>query len=144
MRLLFTLLFLLCFSCDAKDTFEKAEIRIKTSNGDTHSLTVELAKTEEQREQGFMFREKIPEGTGMLFVFQKDERLAFWMKNTPSPLSIAYISSSGEIRAIFDMEPFNEKSVVSPFSVRYALEVPQGWFDKAGIKVGDSVDLNDI
>ena len=144
MRLLFTLLFLLCFSCDAKDAFEKAELRIKTSNGDTHSLTVELAKTEEQREQGFMFREKIPEGTGMLFVFQRDERLAFWMKNTPSPLSIAYISSSGEIRAIFDMEPFNEKSVVSPFSVRYALEVPRGWFEKVGIKVGDSVDLSSI
>lgn len=144
MKFAFLLLFLVCSSCEAKDTFEKAEIRIETADKTTHTLTVELAKTEKQREQGFMFREKIPEDTGMLFVFDRDERLAFWMKNTPTPLSIAYISSSGKIRAIFDMEPFNEKTVVSPFSVRYALEVPKGWFEKVGIKVGDSVDLSGI
>lgn len=144
MKILFVLLCMLFFSCEAKEEFDKAEIWIETATNERHSLTVEVAKTESQRQRGFMFREKIPEGTGMLFIFEKDERLAFWMKNTPSPLSIAYISASGEIKAIFDMKPFSEKSVTSPFSVRYALEVPYGWFEKSGITVGDFVDLVQI
>ena len=64
------------------------------------------------------------------------------MKNTPHPLSIAYIDSKGKIRDIFDMTPFSLSSVVSTTSVRYALEVPQGWFDKNNIEVGDYISLN--
>ena len=62
------------------------------------------------------------------------------MKNTPHPLSIAYIDSRGKIRNIYDMTPFSLASVVSTVSVRYALEVPQGWFEKVGVKVGDTVE----
>ena len=87
-----------------------------------------------------MEREKIPDGTGMLFVFDRDQILSFWMKNTPHPLSIAYIDSRGKIRNIYDMTPFSLASVVSTVSVRYALEVPQGWFEKVGVKVGDIVE----
>ena len=87
-----------------------------------------------------MEREKIPDGTGMLFVFDRDQILSFWMKNTPHPLSIAYIDSRGKIRNIYDMTPFSLASVVSTVSVRYALEVPQGWFEKVGVKVGDTVE----
>ena len=78
----------------------------------------------------------------MLFIFEKDQILSFWMKNTPHPLSIAYIDSKGKIRDIFDMTPYSLASVVSTVSVRYALEVPQGWFDKVGIKKGDIVSLD--
>jgi uncharacterized membrane protein (UPF0127 family) len=87
-----------------------------------------------------MEREEIPDGTGMLFVFDRDQILSFWMKNTPHPLSIAYIDSRGKIRNIYDMTPFSLASVVSTVSVRYALEVPQGWFEKVGVKVGDTVE----
>ena len=86
-----------------------------------------------------MERKTIPDGTGMLFVFESDRILSFWMKNTPTPLSIAYIDSSGKIRDIFDMKPFSLSETVSTVSVRYALEVPQGWFEKVGIKVGDTI-----
>ena len=61
------------------------------------------------------------------------------MKNTPHPLSIAYIDSSGRIRDIFDMTPFSLQNINSTVSVRYALEVPQGWFKTNGIKTGDKV-----
>ena len=77
----------------------------------------------------------------MLFVFEYDQVLSFWMKNTPHPLSIAYIDSKGVIRDIFDMTPYSLNSVVSTVSVRYALEVPQGWFEKTGIKAGDKLEL---
>ena len=91
-----------------------------------------------------MNRKTIPDGTGMIFVFEQDQILSFYMKNTPHPLSIAYIDSHGKIRDIFDMKPFSLASIISTSSVRYALEVPQGWFDKNGIKKGDYVNLPSI
>ena len=76
-----------------------------------------------------------------LSFFQKDQVLSFWMKNTPHPLSIAYIDSQGIIRDIYDMTPFSLAPIQSTRSVRYALEVPQGWYEKAGVKTGDKVLL---
>lgn len=103
-------------------------------------VDAELAVREEERNYGYMNRKVIPDGTGMLFIFEKDQVLHFWMKNTPHPLSIAYIDSSGIIADILDMTPFSEASVSSSRSVRYALEVPQGWFRKNSIKAGDRVE----
>lgn len=118
------------------------EITITRANGSTIPVSAEIAKTTEERNHGYMERKVIPDGTGMIFVFEKDQILSFWMKNTPHPLSIAYIDSKGKIRDIFDMTPFSLSSVVSTTSVRYALEVPQGWFDKNNIEVGDYISLN--
>lgn len=101
-----------------------------------------MAVTEEQRQHGFMNRNHIPDGTGMLFIFDSDQILRFWMKNTPAPLSIAYITSRGKIRDIFDMTPYSLASVTSSGSVKYALEVPQGWYEKNGISAGDSLILD--
>jgi uncharacterized membrane protein (UPF0127 family) len=78
----------------------------------------------------------------MIFIFEQDQILSFWMKNTPHPLSIAYIDSKGKIRNIFDMTPYSLSSVVSTVSVRYALEVPQGWFKNNNIQVGDTISLD--
>ena len=89
-----------------------------------------------------MERKKIPDNTGMIFIWDKDQILSFWMKNTPHPLSIAYIDSKGKIRDIFDMKPYSLESVVSTVSVRYALEVPQGWFEKNNIHPGDYLSLD--
>jgi uncharacterized membrane protein (UPF0127 family) len=77
----------------------------------------------------------------MLFVFPSDEQLAFWMKNTSIPLSIAYIASDGTIREIHDLEPFSLEAVKAGRSVRYALEVGRGWFGKAGLGEGDRLSL---
>ena len=107
----------------------------------TVSVSAEIAAKAEERNYGFMNRRNIPEGTGMLFVFERDQMLNFWMKDTPTPLSIAYIDSNGIIRDILDMEPFSLAPVMSTCSVRYALEVPQGWYDSNGVKVGDKVQV---
>uniref|UniRef100_UPI001396ACD8 DUF192 domain-containing protein n=1 Tax=Treponema endosymbiont of Eucomonympha sp. TaxID=1580831 RepID=UPI001396ACD8 len=98
--------------------------------------------TEAERSRGFMERKRIPDGTGMIFVFERDERLRFWMKDTPVPLSIAYIDSAGAVREIYDMTPFSLAPVASAVSVRYALEVPRGWFARAGIRVGAQIAAN--
>jgi len=131
-----------CYSSGLKSELEKKDFFITTQDGNSVRVKAEIARTDSQRSYGFMYRKKIPGGTGMLFIFEQDQILNFWMKNTPLPLSIAYIDSSGKIRNIFDMKPFSLEGVKSTVSVRYALEVPQGWFTKNGIKPGDRIDLS--
>jgi uncharacterized membrane protein (UPF0127 family) len=100
-------------------------------------VVAELARSPEEQAAGLMFRKTLADGRGMLFVYEEDRRLSFWMKNTLVPLSIAYLAADGTIREIYDMEPQSLKAVSSIRSVRYALEVPRGWFDRAGLAVGD-------
>ena len=114
-------------------------ITITRADGSTVTVQAEVAKNEEDRNHGFMERKKIPDGTGMIFIFDKEQILSFWMKNTPHPLSIAYIDSRGKIRNIYDMTPFSLSPIKSTSSCRYALEVPQGWYEKENIQVGDTV-----
>ena len=139
-------LFFFCLTvsaCTAKDTvqFPKQDIGILRANGDTVALKVEVARSPEQHARGFMERRTIPDGTGMLFVFAKDQQLSFWMKNTPTALSIAYIDAGFVIREIHDMTPLSLAPIRSASSLRYALEVPQGWFARAGVQAGDRVKL---
>jgi uncharacterized membrane protein (UPF0127 family) len=105
-------------------------------------ITAEIARTEEERSTGLMFRKKLADGEGMLFVFDRDQQLSFWMKNTLIPLSIAFIASDGRIIDIKDMQPQDLNPVKSSRSVRYALEVPQGWFTRTGIGLGDTVIID--
>lgn len=128
-------------SCSAKNLPVKT-ITITRADGSTITVEAELAIKPEERNFGFMERKKIPDGTGMLFIFESDQILSFWMKNTPHPLSIAYIDSKGVIKNIYDMTPFSLSSISSTVSVRYALEVPQGWFKKNNIQEGDSISLD--
>ena len=104
-------------------------------------IKVEVVRTDEEKAKGLMFREKLGKNEGMLFVFEREEILSFWMKNTRIPLSIAFIAKDGKIVDIQDMEPFDLRSHVSARPAQYALEVNQGWFKKNGIEVGDEVKL---
>ena len=115
------------------------DVKIIRQDGTEFIVAAEMAIKAEDRNHGFMERKNIPDGTGMLFVFERDQILSFWMHNTPHPLSIAYIDSKGKIRDIFDMNPYSNDSIISTVSVRYALEVPQGWYKKNGITTGDTV-----
>ena len=125
-------------SCKSKK-FPVKDVLITKADGTTLTVKAEIAEKEEERNHGFMERKNIPDGTGMLFIFDRDQILSFWMKNTPHPLSIAYIDYNGKIRNIYDMTPFSLTPIKSTSSCRYALEVPQGWFDKNNVNVGDKV-----
>jgi len=121
--------------------FEQRDLTITNLDGKTVPIRVELARSIRELAKGYMGRDNIPEGTGMLFILKKDEKLSFWMKDTPTPLSIAFINSSGEICETRDMTPFSHESVESSEPVRYALEVPQGWFKKNNIGAGSTIEL---
>lgn len=139
------IIFLCLFTLACKSTkLPVKDITINKADGSSVIVKAEIADNNETRMHGFMERTDIPDGTGMLFVFERDQVLSFWMKNTPTPLSIAYIDSKGKIRDIYDMEPYNLDSVMSSVSVKYALEVPQGWFKKNDINTGDYVDVSNF
>ena len=102
---------------------------------------VEQAVTPEQRREGLMYRDRLGEREGMLFVFDEEQILTFWMRNTSLPLSIAFIDARGMIVHITDMVPFSEVPVSSRVPARFALEVNKGAFERAGVAVGDLVEL---
>ena len=106
--ILITLLFafITLVSCKSKKLPVK-DIKIIRQDGSEFFVKAEIAEKPEDRNHGFMERKNIPDGTGMLFIFDRDQLLSFWMKNTPHPLSIAYIDSKGKIRNIYDMTPFS-------------------------------------
>jgi uncharacterized protein len=101
-------------------------------------ISVEVARTEAQREHGLMGRTDLGPRDGMIFVFDRDDHLSFWMKNTPTALSIAFLSAEGRVLEIYDMQPFSEKVIRSRLSARYALEMRQGAFAALGIHEGDT------
>lgn len=105
------------------------------------TIKVEVARTGKEKERGLMFRERMGKDEGMLFVYEREERLVFWMKNTPLPLSIAFIDKGGRIVDIQDMEPFNLATHTSAHPATYALEMNRGWFAREGIKVGDLIKI---
>jgi uncharacterized membrane protein (UPF0127 family) len=87
-----------------------------------------------------MGRKELAEGKGMLFVFREPQAMNFWMRDTLVPLSIAYINAAGVIREIHELKPLDETAARSAFrDLLYALEVPQGWFQKNKILPGDRI-----
>ncbi|MGP1454624.1 MAG: DUF192 domain-containing protein [Treponema sp.] len=135
-RLIFLYIIIAVLACAEQSQTFVIKIR-RTYDNTEVPIHVEVAITAMQQQRGFMGRKHIPEGTGMLFVYGQDSKLQFWMKNTPHPLSIAFIDSQGRIREIKDMAPYSLAIVPSTYAVRYALEVPQGYFERSQIVVGD-------
>ena len=83
-----------------------------------------------------MGRESLGPNEGTLFVFESSGVHCFWMRKTPLPLSIAFIDDDGRMVDIARMAPLSEKNHCPGTSVRYALEMEQGWFEKRGNPVG--------
>jgi len=103
-------------------------------------LKAEVAADNNTRTVGLMNRFSLQPDHGMLFVFAQSQPLAFWMKNTYVPLSIAYIDSQGTILNIVDMKPHDESTYPSAGAALYALEMKQGWFKDRGIVAGNRIE----
>lgn len=123
---------------------EEAETGIVFGEGEVlvggTTITVDLALTGPQMEQGLKYRRRLPEDRGMLFIYSKPVQSPFWMKDTHIPLSIAFINREGRIISIQKMEPDNDLKIYHPpRPFLYALEMNQGWFQRNNIQAGDKV-----
>jgi uncharacterized membrane protein (UPF0127 family) len=121
-------------------SLEKMKKATLSVNG--RPLAVEIARTNKQRTKGLMFRDELDWNEGMLFVFRKEKELAFWMKNTRIPLSIAFIDKNGTVIDIFSMTPYSLVPVTSSAKCKYALEVNRGFFKASGLELGDRIHLD--
>jgi uncharacterized protein len=100
------------------------------------TVVAKVAQTPQQHQRGLMGYTHLPDGEGMLFVFEGEATRTFWMKDTPIPLDIAFLDRVFEVVDIQQMEPFSEVFHSSARPAMYALEVPREWFEAHGVVVG--------
>jgi len=117
-----------------------ADLPTRTLTVREQKIVVEVAATPETRATGLMHRFSLRPDHGMLFVFEAPQPLAFYMRNTYIPLSIAFLDARGRIINIEDMQPKDESTHWSKGLAMYAIEMRQGWFAAKGIGAGDVVE----
>ena len=140
MKKLTTLFFALCLSALALAQVQpQTQLQRITLSAGIHQMDIQLALTPEQHEIGLMYRTEMPQGEGMLIVFQTPTKQCFWMKNTILALTAAFIADDGSIVNLEDMKPQTTDSHCSLKPVRYVLEMNQGWFTRKGIKPGSKL-----
>lgn len=115
---------------------------------DGATITLELAISEEERAQGLMYRDQLPDDHGMLFLFQREDHYPFWMKNTFIALDIVWLSGSGEVLEVrrgavpCRVEPC--PSYVPSVRARAVLELPAGAADRHGIRPGVTLTFANV
>ncbi|MCK4340913.1 MAG: DUF192 domain-containing protein [Phycisphaerae bacterium] len=133
---------------DAQRDFPLSTLPTTTVAINEHVFRVWLAqdfdpKREGVVEEGLMFvrPKEIADDQGMLFVFYGERVRGFWMRNTVTPLDIAFARMDGTIVKIWQMPPLTLQSFSSIEPAMFALEVKQGTFDRLGIKAGDRIEI---
>lgn len=124
-------------------TFKKeGTLQLKKAANDSviQTLDIEIADDEYQIQTGLMYRNKMADNQGMLFLFPAEAERSFYMKNTRIPLDIIYIAADSSIVSFQkNAEPFNEASLPSNAPAKYVLEVNAGLSDAWGLGVGDTL-----
>jgi uncharacterized protein len=110
-----------------------------------HPARLQVAVLQSEQEHGLMQRRDLGRDEGMIFVDPRPRALSFWMRNTPEPLDLGYLSHDGVIEEIYGLLPYDERPVSSHGDqLQYALEMPQGWFAANGIRPGSRVDMKAV
>ena len=101
---------------------------------------IEVVSNSQERKLGLMYRENLPYDNAMFFIWEYKKRQCMWMRNTKIPLSVAFIDENYLIREIKELKPLNLDSVCSRSeSIKFALEVNQGWFAEKNIKIFNKI-----
>ena len=125
----------------AGPSFQKEGTLAFIRGGDTLStLDVEIAETPQERERGLMERLALPEGSGMLFLFENNQPRGFWMKNTPMALDVLFANADSQIvRVVKHTTPYSTETFESGAPAQFVVEVPAGYADRRGIVAGDRI-----
>lgn len=123
--------------------FPLESLRTSTVTINDNTFRAWLAISSDQTQEGLMYvsQDRIADDQGMLFVFDRDDFRSFWMKNTITPLDIAFIRSDGAIVKIHTMPRLTLQTFPSLTPARFAFEVKAGTFAQLGIREGDRVDI---
>jgi uncharacterized protein len=120
-----------------------ATYRLEPGGGRAAStVRLEVAADPEARARGLMGRERVPPGTGMVFLYPADVQESFWMKDTLVPLSIAFVAGDGRVVSVTEMTPCRADpcpSYAPAGPYRYAVELAAGAFRAKGVGPGDRV-----
>jgi uncharacterized membrane protein (UPF0127 family) len=154
-RLALSLAALLCTAaCAARPAAEPApaatpstapRVIVETASGASLPVTVELARTDEERARGMMHRRELGPEAGMLFLFSECEQRAFWMKNTLLPLDMLFIDDGGRVVGLIERaEPLTTSPRDPGVPSRYVLEVNGGWAARHGVRPGDRVRFENV
>ena len=135
-----TLLALLPTGLRAEEALTKIEPLTIATDGDATMFTVEIADTDLTRERGLMFRQRLPEGHGMLFDFGEPRPVSMWMKNTYIPLDMLFIRTDGTIAYVAENTvPKSLDTIGITEPVLAVLELPGGTAKAKDIRAGDVV-----
>lgn len=141
-----------CVACEAEKPEPKVIkafepiVEVKLGN---QVFKLETARTAEQQKQGMMFRTTMADDSGMIFVYepQYDGRKwvyrtgSMWMKNTYIPLDLVWVSPERKVIGIAELVPHDVTAVNSNAPIGWAIELKRGAADKAGLKVGDVIEI---
>jgi hypothetical protein len=120
------------------------KVTIETAE-DAVSFQVEIAATPEKREVGLMYRRELPLDYGMLFIFPGERINSFWMKNTPIPLDMIFISGERKIVGIVhETAPFSLEGRSVSVPSQFVLEINGGLSRRYGFKAGDVVRFDNV
>jgi len=114
------------------------------------NLTLEVARSEAQREHGLMDRTSVAAHTGMIFVFERDEPVEFWMKDTLVPLDMIFIGADGTVRRVYANVPVVSSTLPDDqipregAQAKYVIELRAGEAAQDGIRDGVKLDLHDV
>lgn len=107
---------------------------------DVVTIDIEIAESDSARARGLMQRTSLPEMSGMLFIFEREETQSFWMGNTPLGLDLIFVAADSHIVDIDKYNrPFSSASIVSDAPARFVVEVPAGFSDTHGISESHQV-----
>jgi len=134
-------------SCKEQETIaqqntERAKYAIQIGE---QTLQLELARTPKTRETGLMYRDSLPKGEGMIFVFENPQPQRFWMKNTRIPLDIGYFSADGRLKEVYRGRPFDLSGMPSRAKdLQFVVELYEGEFKRMGIALGSRLNLDNV
>ena len=137
-----TVRFSIGFPAMAPHSYRVAKVQIASRPGPV-SYLVEVADTPVKADQGLMYRPSLAAGAGMLFVFDGNDYRYFWMKDTPVPLDLVYISGRLVVVGVRENAvPYSVECIPPPGPCRYVLEINAGQCAEHGIKAGDRVRIS--
>tara|TARA_B100000925_G_scaffold278402_1_gene247193 strand:- start:204 stop:698 length:495 start_codon:yes stop_codon:yes gene_type:complete len=110
-----------------ESNFEKTTLTIIAEDNKEHELFVYLASEPYQQRRGLMFIRDLPENTGMLFTYQRNNIHSMWMKNTYIPLDIIFVREDGSVSSIIhNTKPMSLRPLNSIEPIKYVLELNGG------------------